>query len=174
MVASIIAWAGSTVGVVAVLCVIWFAVLSSTRATRLRLLSERVTLARGALIAALDRRVDVARRIVSAGGADTTVLEAAVDIADGSEPVERESAENRLSAALALTDLLGESSSLVGELSDAQTRVTMARRFYNDAVRDTRALRGRRMVRWLGLGGRGPMPAYFEIAEGVARVADPA
>ncbi|MEJ9080036.1 NUDIX hydrolase [Gordonia malaquae] len=174
MVGSIIAWAGSAVGIVVVLCVIWFAVLSSTRATRIRLLSERVTLARGALTAALDRRVDVARRIAVAGGSETTTLRAAVDIPHGSDPVERESAENRLSSALALTDLPGEASSLVGELSDAQTRVTMARRFYNDAVRDTRALRGRRMVRWLRLGGGGPMPAYFEIAEGVARVTDPA
>ena len=41
----------------------------------------------------------------------------------------------------------------------------LARRFHNDAVRDTLALRLRRPVRWLRLGGRAPLPTYFEIAE---------
>ena len=41
----------------------------------------------------------------------------------------------------------------------------IARRFHNDSVRDTRALRGRRSVRLLHLGGLAPVPAYFEIAE---------
>ena len=44
----------------------------------------------------------------------------------------------------------------------------IARRFHNDSVRDTRALRGRRLVRLLHLGGLAPMPAYFEIAERAA------
>ena len=37
----------------------------------------------------------------------------------------------------------------------------IARRFHNDSVRDNRALRGRRLVRLLHLGGLAPMPAYF-------------
>ncbi|SLJ81952.1 hydrolase, nudix family protein [Mycobacteroides abscessus subsp. abscessus] len=41
----------------------------------------------------------------------------------------------------------------------------IARRFHNDAVRDTLALRTRRPVRWLHLGGTAPLPTYFEIAE---------
>jgi hypothetical protein len=41
----------------------------------------------------------------------------------------------------------------------------IARRFHNDAVRDTLALRGRRPVRWLHLGGTAPTPMYFEIVE---------
>ena len=40
-----------------------------------------------------------------------------------------------------------------------------ARRFHNDAVRDTLALRERPMVRLLRLGGHAPLPVYFEIAE---------
>ena len=36
---------------------------------------------------------------------------------------------------------------------------------HNDAVRDTLALRSRRLVRWLRLAGTAPLPAYFEIAD---------
>ena len=41
----------------------------------------------------------------------------------------------------------------------------LARRFHNDAVRDTLALRERPAVRWLRLGGTAALPSYFEIAE---------
>ena len=54
---------------------------------------------------------------------------------------------------------------LAEELSDATQRVMLARRVHNDAVRDTKALRARRQVRWLRLAGTAPMPEYFEIAE---------
>jgi hypothetical protein len=43
--------------------------------------------------------------------------------------------------------------------------VMIARRVYNDAVRDTLALRSHRMVRWLRLAGTAALPRYFEIAE---------
>ena len=51
--------------------------------------------------------------------------------------------------------------------ADAETRVMMARRFYNDAVRDTRSLADRFLVRLLRLGGRAQRPEYFEIVERV-------
>ena len=54
---------------------------------------------------------------------------------------------------------------LVAELADAETRILMARRFYNDAVRDTRSLADRWLVRALRLGGRAQRPEYFEIIE---------
>ncbi len=41
----------------------------------------------------------------------------------------------------------------------------LARRFHNDAVRDTLPLRERPMVRLLHLGGTAALPSYFEIAE---------
>ncbi|MCZ9308538.1 hypothetical protein ACUY3K_09105 [Corynebacterium uberis] len=47
-------------------------------------------------------------------------------------------------------------------LVDASTRVELARRFYNDAVTDTRALRTRPLVRALRLGGTARLPEYFE------------
>ena len=59
--------------------------------------------------------------------------------------------------------------SLVAELADAEARVLLARRFHNDAVRDTLALRERTLVRWLHLGGTAAMPTYFEIVERASR-----
>ncbi|PRQ12001.1 hypothetical protein C1Y63_03800 [Corynebacterium sp. 13CS0277] len=53
----------------------------------------------------------------------------------------------------------------------ATTRVELAVRFYNEAVRDTRAMRLRPLVRLLALGGRAPMPEFYEViidAYGVA------
>jgi hypothetical protein len=41
--------------------------------------------------------------------------------------------------------------------------VALARRFYNDAVRDTVSLRRRRMPRLLRLAGAEPLPVFFEI-----------
>jgi hypothetical protein len=49
--------------------------------------------------------------------------------------------------------------------------VLIARRFYNDAVRDTRALRARRMPRLLRLAGRVELPQFFDIDDTVPAVA---
>lgn len=49
------------------------------------------------------------------------------------------------------------------ELNEAAARVLIARRFYNDAVRDTKTLRGRRMPRLFRLAGNRPMPEFFDI-----------
>jgi 8-oxo-dGTP pyrophosphatase MutT (NUDIX family) len=54
-------------------------------------------------------------------------------------------------------------------MADAEARVLLGRRFHNDAVRDTLALRERPLVRWLHLGGTAVMPSYFEIAERAAQ-----
>ncbi len=51
----------------------------------------------------------------------------------------------------------------VTELAEAATRVMIARRFFNDAVRDTRTLRARRMPRLLHLAGRRDLPLFFDI-----------
>jgi hypothetical protein len=52
--------------------------------------------------------------------------------------------------------------------------VLLARRFYNDAVRDTRELRGRRLPRLLRLHARRPLPRYFDIDDRVDGVASSA
>jgi hypothetical protein len=81
--------------------------------------------------------------------------------------VERQDAENAVGRAI--TELAGLPGPLrqdaADELAEAAARVLIARRFYNDAVRDTRALRGRRMPRLFRLAGRRPMPEFFDIDE---------
>ena len=49
------------------------------------------------------------------------------------------------------------------ELDAASTRVGLARSFHNAAVRDTRAVRLRRLPRALRLAGHRALPEYFEI-----------
>ena len=145
-------------------------------ANRLDRLNVRVDLARRSLESALERRSVVARAIAawmetSTDDRDRTAaakLTAVADRAERATPEQREDAENDVSAALARTDNGARPASLSIELADAETRVMMARRFYNDAVRDTRALATRRPVRWLKLGGTAAPPAYFEISERVA------
>jgi hypothetical protein len=52
---------------------------------------------------------------------------------------------------------------LVGDLAEAWYRVTLARRFYNEAVDQTRRRRQTGPVRLLRLAGRTPMPTTFEM-----------
>ena len=56
------------------------------------------------------------------------------------------------------------------DLVGTATRVGLARRFYNDAVRDTRALRHRRLPRLLRLHARRPLPRFFDIDDGLEQV----
>lgn len=169
-------------GVVAVLLVMGWAYHTANRLDRLNV---RVDLARQALESSLDRRAVVVRAVAAEmiagdGGAgyrksvddDDVAAQARelallADRAERAAPSAREDAENAVSAALARTDPNRRSAALVVELADAETRVMMARRFYNDAVRDTRALAQRRPVRWLRLGGHATPPEYFEIIERV-------
>ncbi|WP_132993507.1 NUDIX hydrolase [Gordonia zhaorongruii] len=156
---------------IAVALLVWLVVLSATRASRMDRLNIRVDLARQALHTALDRRAVVARAIAAADPHDplSPALTAAADHAEGADQAAREAAENRLSSVLGQTDPERRVPALTAELADAQIRVAMARRFYNDAVRDARALGGRRMVRWLHLAGHSVRPDFFEITERVTR-----
>jgi len=45
---------------------------------------------------------------------------------------------------------------------EASTKVDLAGRFYNDAVGDTRDVRGRPVVRLFRLAGNAPLPEYYE------------
>ena len=137
-------------------------------AHRLDRLHVRYDLSWQALDGALARRAVVARAVaVDAYGAgpEGRRLAALAATAERAHGAEREAAENELSAALALVDPVSLPVALVAELADAEARVTLARRFHNDAVRDTLALRERPAVRWLRLGGTASLPTYFEIAE---------
>jgi 8-oxo-dGTP pyrophosphatase MutT (NUDIX family) len=135
-------------------------------ANRLDRLHVRYDLSWQALDGALGRRAVVARAVAADGSlADGRRLSMWADRADRADRAARETAENELSAALARVDIAALPAALVAELADAEARVLLARRFHNDAVRDTLALRERPVVRWLRLGGRAPLPTYFEITE---------
>ena len=137
-------------------------------ANRLDRLHVRYDLSWQALDGALARRAVVARAVaVDAYGAgpEGRRLKSLADTAEQAPRAAREAAENELSGALALVDPASLPVALVAELADAEARVLLARRFHNDAVRDTLALRERPAVRWLRLGGTAALPTYFEIAE---------
>ncbi len=137
-------------------------------ANRLDRLHVRYDLSWQALDAALARRAVVARAVAAdayGGGPDGRRLAALADAAERAPRQARELAENQLSGALAWVDPVSLPLALVAELADAEARVLLARRFHNDAVRDTLALRERPLVRALRLGGTAVSPSYFEIAE---------
>lgn len=92
-------------------------------------------------------------------------VRAAADAALGAGPGWREEVENELSRVLAVLDRRILSAAEAARLADAEQRVVLARRVYNDAVRDTLALRSHRLVRWFKLAATAPLPRYFEIAE---------
>jgi hypothetical protein len=133
------------------------------RANRLDRLHVRTDSARAALFAALDRRAVVARSVALLT-ADASLRAAATRV-ESSGAGDREAAENDLSRRLDRAALGRLPAALLDELRDAEKRVVLARRVYNDAVRDTLSLRSRRLVRWLHLAGTAPAPGYFEIAE---------
>jgi len=66
---------------------------------------------------------------------------------------------------LTMVDPASLPAGLIAELADAEARVVLARRFHNDAVRDTLALAERPLVRTFRLGGTAALPSYFEIVE---------
>ncbi|MGW5573698.1 NUDIX hydrolase [Nocardia thailandica] len=161
-------------GIVAVL-ILALGLWAYSTANRLDRLHVRSDLSWQALDAALARRAVVARAVamtfagpVSADPARAELaarLTALADRAERADRTTRETVENQLSAALSAVDIDQLRPQLVAELADAEARVLIARRFHNDAVRDTLALRTRRPVRILHLGGTAPLPTYFEITE---------
>jgi 8-oxo-dGTP pyrophosphatase MutT (NUDIX family) len=140
-----------------------FAAWAYQTANRLDRLHVRYDLSWQALDGALARRAVVARAV--AAGSAAKQLAALADAAERAPRQARETCENQLSAALATVDPASLPAGLIAELADAEARVLLARRFHNDAVRDTLALRERSLVRLLRLGGTAALPSYFEIAE---------
>jgi 8-oxo-dGTP pyrophosphatase MutT (NUDIX family) len=137
-------------------------------ANRLDRLHVRYDLSWQALDGALARRAVVARAVaIDAYGnsPEGRRLAALADAAENAPRDARESCENELSAALAVVDPASVPAGLVAELADAEARVVLARRFHNDAVRDTLALAERPLVRAFRLGGTAALPSYFEIVE---------
>jgi len=137
-------------------------------AHRLDRLNVRYDLSWQALDSALARRSVVARAVASdayGGAVQGRRLAALADAAERAPRPARETAENELSTALAVVDPAALPAGLIAELADAEARLMLARRFHNDAVRDTLALAERRPVRAFRLGGTAALPSYFEIVE---------
>jgi hypothetical protein len=155
----------------AAVLVVLLAAWTAFTLTRLRRLLGRVRRAREVLDAALLRRAELAgalarERADELGPELATALTAASTGARAPSAGDREAAENRLGR---LVRRVPEPV-LTPELTDAGMRVALARRFYNDAVRDTRALRRRRLPRVLRLHARRPLPRYFDIDDGLDAV----
>ncbi|WP_131786558.1 hypothetical protein [Protofrankia symbiont of Coriaria ruscifolia] len=162
-----------TLVVVTVVVVVAIATYLTWLASRLDRLAVRVDDARAGLVGQLALRVDVAgelaRRceLVELGEAVERARAAHVAPAAGG-PLDNdtEAAENSLSRALrspAVAATADRAPDALHAVDVAAARVALARQLHNDAVRDVRALRARRIVRVLRLSGRSPLSAYFEI-----------
>lgn len=148
------------------LAVVLMSIWISWTTTRLDRLANRVDAARASLDAQLVRRSAALQAFLDSSpglpGADR--MRALALAALEADDAERESAENDLGRELAaLPD--GGDAARRQDLAEASVRVVLARRFYNDAVRDTHSLRGSRLSRMLRLSGGRPAPTYFEIAD---------
>ncbi len=151
-------------GVIALAVVLLFvSVLCVVRAIRLDRLHIRTDAAYAALLAALERRAVVARAVATLIGDER--LRRAAATAETAPTAQREATENELGQLIGELDRGALPAELALELIDAEQRVMLARRVYNDAVRDTLGLRSRRLVQWFRLAGVTPLPSYFEIAD---------
>jgi hypothetical protein len=152
--------------VVAILLTTWV----TFTLTRLDRLHARVDAAQAALDAQLVRRAAALLHLAEMPGSSippAAALGLSVTAHDALNvnPVDRQAVENRVGRSIAgLADLRASlPPDAVTELSEAATRVLIARRFFNDAVRDTRTLRSRRMPRLLHLAGNRELPQFFDI-----------
>lgn len=143
---------------------------------RLDRLHARLDATRAALDAQLLRRAAVTLEIAASGLLDpatSVLLASAAHEARASSGEAREVDESALTGALraafgdpAVAATLAADQSgnaLLLELEAATTKVPLARRFYNDAVRATLAVRKLRIVRLLRLAGRVAPPKFFEM-----------
>ena len=124
-------------------------------AQRLNRLHIRLDRSRDALQAALDRRCAVIAAVYPE-------LRSAAEDAEHTRMTPQDihtrlAREEQLSARVS-ERMAGEE--MPGPLSDADIRVELATRFYDDAVADTRALRLRPSVSFLRLGGTAALPQF--------------
>ncbi len=167
--------------VFAVLIAILLTMWVTFTVTRLDRLHARVDAAQAALDAQLVRRAAALLSVSESPDSQLDPqqrcrLEAVAHAAlDPALPERRSGAENAVGRAV--TELVdgptGLRAEVRAELRETAARVLIARRFYNDAVRDTRTLRMRRMPRTLRLAGRRGLPQFFDIDDTVPSPAEP-
>jgi hypothetical protein len=137
---------------------------------RLSRLEARVARAWIALDTQLQRRAGLAEELArhhpgAVGEQRAARLAAAAAESRAPGDGDRELAENALGRELRELpgELPGVPTALQSDLAGTSTRVGLARRFFNDAVRDTRSLRRGRLPRLMRLHAGRPLPRYFDI-----------
>lgn len=178
--------------VLALVAVAWYLSYSAARLDRLH---AKVEGAMSALDAQLVRRAEATLELANAGVLDPAsallIADAATesierttehpvdeDLLDGQHFGGREDVEGDLTAALAaalpdevVAGLRGRDDPFVDESLDriaaSGLRVRMARRFHNDAVRQVRRVRRKRVVRWFRLAGHAALPEMVEFDDEV-------
>ena len=126
-------------------------------AQRLNSLHIRTDASLAQLQAALDRRAAVTAAVAPSLAALAQRAESTELYQGHLEP--RTMAERELSAAIVREF---PADRRPAALADAEGRIQLAHRFYNEAVSDTRALRLRPAVRLFHLGGTAKLPEYFD------------
>lgn len=182
----------TTFVVILLIAVAWYL---SYAAARLDRLHAKVEGAMSALDAQLVRRAEAALELANSGSLDpasallladaatdsierTTEHPLDEDLLDGQHFGGREEVETALTEVLSatLTDevvggLRTEDDEMAAEalarISASALRVRMARRFHNDAVREVRRVRDKRVVRWFRLAGRAALPERVEFDDDV-------
>lgn len=156
----------------------WY--LSAT-AQRVDRLHRRVETSRAALDAELTRRASAALEYATSGELDpasslvladaaTASLDAprtpaALRDASDADDAHRWRVESDLTRALEVA-LPEQDGPGLARVADAEHRVELARRFHNDAVVQTRRLRGKRVVRWARLAGYARLPETADFLDG--------
>ncbi|PRY17865.1 hypothetical protein [Kineococcus rhizosphaerae] len=167
-------------GLVALLVLAAVAWYLSATAQRVDRLHRRVETSRAALDAELTRRASAALEYATSGELDpassllladaaTTSLDAprtpaALREANDADDAHRWRVESDLTRALAAALPASDGPGLA-RVQDAGHRVELARRFHNDAVVQTRRLRGKRIVRWAHLAGRARVPETADFLD---------
>ena len=147
---------------VAVTLLVAWAISTAKRLDRLHIRLDR---SRDALQAALDRRCAVIAATVPELAAKAHATEE--ERLSPRDLWSRLEKEHQLNEALVgwMASAEGVTEGVRQALKDADTRVMLALRFYNDAVADTRALRLVPAVRTLRLGGTAALPEYAALGQ---------
>ncbi|MGY1650431.1 hypothetical protein [Geodermatophilus sp. SYSU D01119] len=166
------AWLLLAAGVVALLLA-W----TAWTLTRLRRLEARVARTWAVLDDRLRQRADLAADLASEhsaalGEERAGRLKTAAHDARYPQAGDRELAENALGRELRALprEVAGVPAPRLAALAEADARMGLARRFYNDAVRDTHLLRQRRLPRLLRLHADRPLPRFFDVEDGLDAV----
>lgn len=151
--------------VLAVALIVAVATYVTWIATRLDRLHARAAAASAALDAALVRRAAAAAGLANVLD-DAGLRRLASDALDASDE-DREGAENALTRGLRTVRVTANpiAGASWDEAVATSRKVSLTRHIHTDLVRDARSMRRRRLVRFMRLTRRHPVPAYFDIED---------